>query len=378
MKATCALFSMLFVCAFEGIAQAQSCGPCQPGVQPGYSPGSPMTVYLDWSLSSPESNAAADAVAGWNQWFIQQGYPPPFSVTINAFAANVTIKEDPQLHNTGLGASTTPGAGTIETNPDYQNRTDGFLSDVLSHEFGHMMGFTDVNTPTCQGQTVMYGSITPGGPYTTGPTSTDWCALGQYAPPSRNAENDPTLNQCDPTWGCAEPIIFNLGDGSYDLSGLEDPVSFDIFGVGPRGGKPQVGWTKRGVEIAFLVLDRNGNGVIDGGGELFGNGTLLRNGQHAANGFDALAEYDDNADGQIDAADRIWQYLLLWTDRNHDGISQPEELQRICDSSITAIELRHHRINRRDGSGNYFGYEGLVHEGRRVRPFFDVFFVIGH
>jgi len=36
-----------------------------------------------------------------------------------------------------------------------------------------------------------------------------------------------------------------------------------------------------------LVLDRNGNGIIDNGSELFGDGTMV-NGVKATDGFSAL------------------------------------------------------------------------------------------
>jgi len=367
------ILSIVLIAAATGATYAQ-CGGCQPSVKPNYTPGSAMTVYLAPGLTQNEVAAANGAVSAWNAWFVQNGYPAPYSITTNSGTANITIAEDPALHNTGIAGSTT--AGQITLNPDYANRSDGFLPNVASHEMGHAIGFTDVGG-NCQGQTVMFGSITPGGPYTTGPTSVDTCQLSQFVGSSGSGSGE-LENQCGQDSGCAEPIIFNLNDGSDQLSGLEDPVRFDIFAIGPRGGKPEIGWTARGSELAFLSIDRNGNGVIDGGGELFGTGTLLKSGEHAPNGFSALAEYDDNGDGQIDAQDSIWPYLLLWTDRNHDGLSQLSELQLISASAITAIELAHHWTNRRDGSGNVFGYEGLFREGKHERKFFDVFFVIGH
>jgi hypothetical protein len=97
-------------------ADAQDCGPCEPGVKPNYTPGSSMTVYLDSSLSQREINAATDAVNAWNNYFTSQGFPAPYTLTNNAFAANVTFKEDPTLHNSGQGAITT--YGVVEMNPD--------------------------------------------------------------------------------------------------------------------------------------------------------------------------------------------------------------------------------------------------------------------
>lgn len=195
-------------------------------------------------------------------------------------------------------------------------------------------------------------------------------------PPSGSPGGGGHLIDCfaspDGTDTCSEPILFNLGDGPYRLSGLDDPVSFDIHADGQR---LKIGWTARNASVAFLALDRNGNGKIDDGAELFGNATPLAGGARAANGFEALARYDANGDGAIDAADPVWTSLLLWTDRNHDGVSQPDELQPIAVSEITRILLDHQWTGRRDASGNRFGYQGRARTSSGFRVFYDVFFV---
>jgi len=61
------------------------------------------------------------------------------------------------------------------------------------------------------------------------------------------------------------------------------------------------------------MLDRNGNGLVDGGDELFGNNTRLRDGRRAPHGYIALAELDDNGEGQIDSRDAAFVRLRLWT-----------------------------------------------------------------
>jgi hypothetical protein len=65
----------------------------------------------------------------------------------------------------------------------------------------------------------------------------------------------------------------------------------------------------------------------------------------------------------------------LWVDANHNGVSEPWELTHIADSSITEIEVQRHWTGRLDQSGNHFGYEGQLREGRRMQTFYDVFFV---
>jgi hypothetical protein len=94
----------------------------------------------------------------------------------------------------------------------------------------------------------------------------------------------------------------------------------------------------------------------------------------ARNGFEALREFDSNGDGWVTADDWRWSALMLWTDTNHDGISQRDELQRIASTSVSALATRYHWTGRRDRSGNFFGYEGLVKVGGVRRAFYDVYF----
>lgn len=209
--------------------------------------------------------------------------------------------------------------------------------------------------PTC-------GGCDPSDPY---------CGSGGDCDP----DTDP--NCCD--LGCDDnqndPLVINLNDGPWRLTGVHDPVRFDIHA---NGQMVTLGWTARESKLAFLALDRNGNGTIDDGSELFGNATPLPSGHRAPNGFVALAQYDTNHDGVVDKNDAIWKSLMLWVDGNHDGICQPDELTPISTSTITRIYIARHWTGRRDKSGNYFRYRGHVRIGKHVRSIFDVFFVPVH
>jgi hypothetical protein len=66
------------------------------------------------------------------------------------------------------------------------------------------------------------------------------------------------------------------------------------------------------------------------------------------------------ADGIIDARDPMFGRLLLWTDRNHNGISEADELQRPSDAGIVAIRTDYKRSKRVDRFGNEFRQVGRL------------------
>ena len=173
----------------------------------------------------------------------------------------------------------------------------------------------------------------------------------------------------------------DLENDGVHLTGLNDPVWFDIDA---NGKLELMSWTDRG--DGFLALDRNGNGTIDDGGELFGTATRLANGARALNGYEALAELDTwgfngNRDGHLDSADAAFGSLLLWVDRNHDGVSQPEELETLAQAGIQRIDLDYTSSRRTDRYGNEFRFLGRAWKTVRngtVRPIptWDVFFLV--
>ena len=247
-----------------------------------------------------------------------------------------------------------PWSGTVEDAADSFHCYDSFITAYCQYCTTYGLGDLE--------QEAYSGMICP--------TECDW------DPSACDVECDPDYQpdcDCDPFTGICnlvDPIMINLDNGAWALTTPSDGVVFDIRASGHR---QQVAWTAPGSSIAFLAVDWNNNGVIDNGYELFGNIPHLAGGQRSPNGFETLAQYDANGDGVIDANDPIWSRLVLWVDRNHDGISQPGEITPISATPITAIDLRRHWLRRRDSSGNYFLYEGHVHMGKRVVPFYDVF-----
>jgi hypothetical protein len=130
------------------------------------------------------------------------------------------------------------------------------------------------------------------------------------------------------------PLVLDLnGDGVQTLS-LDDGVQFDLLNT---GSKQSVGWVDK--HDGLLVMDLNGDGMINSGAELFGDHTQLADGSLAKDGWAALAALDSNADGLIDAKDAAFNALNVWVDANSDGVSAAAELYTLNDLGINAIGL---------------------------------------
>jgi hypothetical protein len=180
---------------------------------------------------------------------------------------------------------------------------------------------------------------------------------------------------CGPPIANCTPIIIAVGqNANHQLTSVQGGVWFDLDGDGVLERIP---WTLPNDPVAFLVLDLNGNGVIDNGNELFGNYSALPGGGAVGNGFEALAWYDrnrGNGDGLVDSNDSIWPSLRLWIDWNHDGISQPGELYPLGHWQLSSISLDFRTIDRQDAYGNVYRLQAACRLGNQTRFGYDVYF----
>jgi hypothetical protein len=141
-----------------------------------------------------------------------------------------------------------------------------------------------------------------------------------------------------------DPIVLDLnGDGIALTSLAASTVHFDFGG---DGFAERTGWVSP--DDGILAIDDNGNGLVDNGLELFGSST--------EDGFAVLEKLDTNGDGKIDAQDADFSKLRIWRDLNHNGISDPGELQSLAAAGITSISLDRQKLAGTN-AGHGLGYQ---------------------
>lgn len=269
-------------------------------------------------------------------------------------------------------------SGTIHIWEKEANGTTCNLERITAHELGHLFGLTDAFLTACQGNVMYYASVPQQANVTTNDCES---ADAQWLTPTEvQSEDDPPL-PVDPPEG-ESPIIVDLDRDQFHLTGLHDGVFFDIDADGEQ---ELLSWTSEETLDAFLWLDRNGNGAVDGGLELFGNHTPLIDGSSAGNGYVALAEFDliavgGNENGLIDAGDVVYGELRLWIDWDHNGHAEQGEQLALAEAGVTRISLDYHSSRRRDRHGNYFRYvsRAWISVNGRERAIWtgDVFFIV--
>ncbi|HST35717.1 MAG TPA: hypothetical protein VLK25_03700, partial [Allosphingosinicella sp.] len=151
-------------------------------------------------------------------------------------------------------------------------------------------------------------------------------------------ESAATLMFRDGMMGLGAAIVLDLdGDGIELTKRKKAKARFDM---NADGVADDTGWV--GKSDGILVLDRNGNGVVDGTGEMSFAGDL----PGAKSALEGLSAFDSNRDGAFDADDDKFGDFRVWRDLNGNGLTDGGELLTLADAGIASIGLGARANNR--------------------------------
>lgn len=151
----------------------------------------------------------------------------------------------------------------------------------------------------------------------------------------------------------APPIVFDFdGDGAALVSLADSTTRFDMDGDGIAD---RTGWIESG--DAFLALDRNGNGSIDGIAEI----SFVQDRQGAKTDLEGLVAFDNDGNGRLDGGDTRFVEFKLWFDRNGNGVTDAGELLSLAEAGITSLSLTGEANNSSAGEGENIIYNRAVY-----------------
>lgn len=163
-------------------------------------------------------------------------------------------------------------------------------------------------------------------------------------------------------------------DDSGELPRLTAPGSGVKFDIDGDGDLDQVAWTASGSNVAVLAIDIDRDGRITSGKELLGSHMVPA----ASNGPSALLQLFEASgapiSGAVERGHQLYEQILLWSDVNHNGVSEPGELRRAREL-FTGIGLGFIKESSLDEHGNRTRYKGWAElrtggldQGRATEP----------
>lgn len=161
----------------------------------------------------------------------------------------------------------------------------------------------------------------------------------------------------------AEPMLIDLDGDGITLGAPAEGVSIDVDGDGVA---EQVAWTTATGNDAFVCIDHNKNGVIDVPAEFLGGTTGPPVGFAFLSAMDGLGppradgRRERVPDGRIDKGDAVYGELILWTDTNHNGKSEENELQSLDYAGVESLPTGYEGMTDVDSAGNRVRYRGTA------------------
>jgi VCBS repeat-containing protein len=124
------------------------------------------------------------------------------------------------------------------------------------------------------------------------------------------------------------PVALDLNGDGVQTTGTTQAVAIN---VDDSGYLKNTAWLSN--SDAFLWLDRNLNGQMDGGKELFNNSFVAL----SERGLGGMRWLDADYNGKLTALDPVWNELKVWQDANGNGQTETGEVSGLSQLGITEL-----------------------------------------
>lgn len=162
-----------------------------------------------------------------------------------------------------------------------------------------------------------------------------------------------------------QPLLLDVAGNGIATSPAAAGVQFSLDGPGRIAS---VAWTLQGSDDAFVAIDSDHNGLINSGLELIGGASPGPNGFSTLRTFKGIDDPSVFTGGVVSATtgrlvpgDTMFGELLLWTDQNHDGQSQEEEIESLSNAGVTGLMLGYQQVNTALPGGSSITLEGSAY-----------------
>jgi Ca2+-binding RTX toxin-like protein len=156
-------------------------------------------------------------------------------------------------------------------------------------------------------------------------------ADGALDPVAGGVDSAASLMFRDGAMGFGAAVVLDLdGDGVELKKRKKSNARFDM---NADGVADDTGWVAKSDGI--LVLDRNGNNMVDGAGET----SFIGDRPGAKSALEGLQAFDSNRDGLLDAKDEKFGEFRVWQDLNGNGLTDGGELRTLAEAGIASIGL---------------------------------------
>ena len=127
-----------------------------------------------------------------------------------------------------------------------------------------------------------------------------------------------------------DPIVFDLSGTGLQLTPV---ANSDIVTETTNGIVTRMGWI--GPDNGILAYDRSGDGQINNSADI----SFIQDTPGATSDLGGLTSWDTNHDGVLNSQDANWGKLLIWVDKNQDGVAEAGEAETLAQAGISSISL---------------------------------------